>query len=207
MSMTLGDILDAVLLDRFETTQRPRALQAVNLRYAHLWSLEDWTFRFDTVSVSTTGGTQTLGGLPSDFGVPIYLWDENGTPLSYLNTDVFYNRYLSGSPTGWPEAWTVTAGDVLLGPTPDHSSSAWTCHYRKRVTELSDESAEPDWPDAFRMAIVHGAGADLRVAYDDPTAAAWEDLVQRDLEVLRREYLADAVGQPDTWPDDAWAVC
>jgi hypothetical protein len=163
--------------------------------------LEDWTFKFATVATSITGSVQALGGLPADFGVPIYLWDENGNLLPYLNTDIFYSSYLPNTSVAPPEAWTVVNQDVLLGPTPDHSA-AYTLYYRKRLTQLTDESTVPDWPDEFRLAIVHGAGADLRAAYDDPTAPTWETLLQLDLEAMRREYLADAIGQPDQWPSD-----
>ncbi len=147
--MSLGDILDAVLLDRFESaSHRARALLSVNSRYAHLWGLEDWTFKFATINPTVTGGTQVAGGLPDDFGVPIYLWDEDGSTLSYLNTDVFYNTYLPDT-AGSPEAWTVTDQQILLGPLPDHSAT-YTLHYRKRLTPLVSEGEVPDWPAALK---------------------------------------------------------
>lgn len=200
--MSLGEILDAVMLDRFETAQRPRALQAVQIRMAHLWALEDWTFKFATVNVTALAGTQVIANTPNDMGVPLYLWDDQGYQLPYLNTDHFYRRYLPAN-TGWSEAWTVTNQQIIVGPTPTSTSATWTLHYRKRLTQVTDETDVPDWPAEFSMAIVHGAGADLRVAYDDIyTAGEWENLFSMDLDAMRREYLADAQGQPETWNSD-----
>lgn len=204
--MTLGDILDAILYKRFTTSFRPRAKQAVNSRYAHLWALEDWTFKFATANPTTTANTQLLGSLPDDFGVPIYLWDEDGNRLTYLNTDVFNDAYLPNAAAGWPESWTVTNQQVLLGPTPDHDAT-YTMPYRRRLSQLVNEGDVPAIPAEFHMALVHGGRAELKAAFDDPTAQADEAQWQLDIEAMRREYLADAQGQPDTWPSDIWAVC
>lgn len=203
--MTLGDILDAILFKRFTSSFRPRAKQAVNSRYGHLWALEDWTFKFATVNPETTADSQQLGNLPLDFGVPLYLWDENGAKLDYLNTDVFYNAYLPDNSTGSPEAWTVVNEEILLGPTPA-SDATYTMHYRKRLSPLVNEGDVPAIPAAFHLALVHGGRAELKAAFDDPTATADEAQWQLDIEAMRREWLADAEGQPDTWPDDLHAV-
>ena len=200
--MTFGEIIDDVLLDTCEETQRDRAGRAVNLRYAHLWGLEDWTFRYALINPTVTGGSSALHALPDDFGVPIYLWNDlGGDPLPYLEIADFQLQYLP-TLTGTTEAWTVIDGAVLLGPTPS-ASATWTCYYRKRLTQLSDEDLDsPAIPDEYQMMLVHGARAEMLAAYNDPTAGDMEQQWQADIEAMRREYLTDAEGQPDQWPSD-----
>jgi hypothetical protein len=199
--MTFGEILDAVLLDRFETTHRPRARRAVNNRYAHLWAVEDWTFKYATVNPTTAAGDNTLNGLPDDFGIPVYIWDETGgVELPYLDQRDFYRLYLPAL-SGTPEAWTVLNETVLLGPTPT-AAATWTCYYRRRLTLLDDENDRPQLPPEFHMALVHGGRAELKAHVNDPTRSDDEQLWQLDLDAMRRDYLADVEGQPSEWGAD-----
>ena len=201
--MDVGALLDGILLDRFETEHRPRALQALNNRYAHLWAIEDWTWRFARVPVSISAGVGFVGGLPDDFGVPLYLWDDQGSELTYLDTDSFAASYPPASPQGFPASWTVIAETIYVGPIPGVSSSAYQTYYRRRLIPLSDETQIPAIPQEFQLALVHGGRAELLAFYNDPTSSDMEQQFQMDIEALRREYLADATGQPSTWPADA----
>jgi hypothetical protein len=199
--MDVGELLDQILLDRFETEHRPRALLALNNRYAQLWGIEDWTWRFAKVPVSVSVGVSFVGGLPNDFGVPLYFWDPDGKELSYLDTSYFQSAYATSTP-GTPAAWTVIDQQIYLGPTPDTSSSAYQTYYRRRLIQLTDETQIPDFPQEFQLALVHGARAELLAFYNDPTAPVMDAEFQKDIEALRREYLSDATGEPAMWPSD-----
>jgi hypothetical protein len=198
--MTVGDLLDEILLDRFELSHRPRALKALNNRYAHLWAIEDWTWKYAHIPVTVTAGSQTASGLPADFGVPYYLWDENASPLSYVQIDQFTFVYSTGT-VGSPAAWTVVNGQILLGPTPNRDAS-FSTYYRKHLVPLSDEGQTTQVPLEFQLALVHGGRAELLAFYSDPTAAGEEEQWQMDLDALRRDYLADAAGEPAMWSSD-----
>jgi len=202
--MTFGQILDDVMDNplRFEADLRPRAGRAVNHRYAHVWALEDWTFRFATCKLDVPPGGGPLAPEIGDFGTPLYLWDSNGNQLAFLNEDEFVNNYFGQ--TGTPEAWTVIAGGILLGPAA--TSGSFTCYYRRRLSQMVGEDEYPMLPPEFHLILVHGGRAELLSVSDDPMTAMMEDQFQRDLEAMRREYLIDAVGQPAMWPTDLASV-
>lgn len=201
---TFGEIVDDVLLDRFEAAKRPRARRAVNSCYKDVWALEDWSFAYALANLTTTGSAPALGGLPANFGVPLMLWDDGGSPVPFVDAGAFQTRYLTGG-TGSPEAYTVVGGSILVGPTPAASAS-WTCWYRKRLTPLVSESDVPEIPVEFRVILVHGGRSELLEAYNDPTADSMEARFQKDLQAMQREYLTDAEGQPSRWGSDPTPV-
>lgn len=200
--MTFGQILDDVLDNplRFEQDLRGRAGRSVNIRYAHVWGLEDWTFRFATTGLSAHGSLLVPDA--ADFGTPLYLWDANGTQLAYLNTDEFFNNYPDGG-SGSAEAWTVMDNVIYLGPA---GSGTFSCYYRRRFSALVDESAYPLIPPEYHLVLVHGGRAELLAVSDDPTYNHMEAQFQADIEAMKREYLIDAIGQPAMWPADYSAV-
>jgi hypothetical protein len=203
--MTFGQILDDVLDNplRFEADLRPRAGRSVNLRYAHVWALEDWTFRFATTELDVPVGGGPLAPIAADFGTPLYLWDSNGSQLLFLNEDEFVNNY--GQATGGTaQAWTVMAGQIYLGPAP--SSGSFTCYYRRRFSALVGEEEYPMLPPEFHLMLVHGGRAELLAVSDDPMVSLMEAQFQQDIEAMKREYLIDALGQPAMWPTDYSAV-
>jgi hypothetical protein len=198
--MTVGEMLDGILLDRFEADHRPRALKALNNRYAQLWALEDWTWKYAEVPITLTGNNQYAGGLPADFGVPMYVWDENHNQLPYLGIDEF-RLYYPPAVSAYPVAWTVIAQQILLGPTPS-SAMTFSTYYRKRLVPFTSEGETPQIPVEFQLALVHGGRAELLAFYNDPTSADMEAQYQLDVQALQRDYLADATGQPAMWSSD-----
>jgi hypothetical protein len=202
--MTFGQILDDVLGNplRFEADMRPRAGRAVNARYAHLWGLEDWTFRFAYTDLTSSGNV--VSPAAADFGTPLYLWGPEGSQLLYLGAEEFHNNY-DPAALGTAEAWAVVSGQIFLGPTPP-TGGTYRCYYRQRFSALVDESAYPLMPPEYHMTLVHGGRAELLAVSDDPTYQAMEAQFQQDIEAMKREYLIDVVGQPGMWPTDYAAV-
>jgi hypothetical protein len=198
--MTFGQILDDVLGNplRFEEDMRPRAGRAVNTRYAHLWGLEDWTFRFAYTDLTSSGNV--LSPAAADFGTPLYLWGPNGSQLVYLGPEEFHNNYDSAA-LGTAEAWSVLAEQIQLGPTPP-TGDTYRCYYRRRLSALVDESEYPMIPSEYHLTLVHGGRAELLAVSDDPPSQGMEAQFQQDFEAMKREYLIDAVGQPSMWPTD-----
>lgn len=198
--MTFGQILDDVLDNplRFEQDLRGRAGRSVNIRYAHVWGLEDWTFRFAITSLSPQG--PILVPTAEDFGTPLYLWDSAGSQLVYMGAEEFAANYPPGSGGGSAEAWTVMDNVIYLGPTG--SGGSFSCYYRRRFSALVDESAYPMIPPEYHLVLVHGGRAELLAVSDDPTYSHMEAQFQADIEALKREYLIDVLGQPAMWPTD-----
>lgn len=197
---TFGDLIDLVQLGRFEDADRDRIKEALNLRYQHLWAVEEWTFKYKLSAPVTVSGQRELDP-PADLGTPIMLWDDAGRKLVFMAQREFLSRYLPEA-QGGPEAWTMIGSEITLGPTPD-SAVAFTLYYEARVPDLVDEDEDmPDWPEEFRMALVHSARAEMLAVNDDPNATNMEQQAQLDLEAMKRRYLADAIGEPAYWPSD-----
>jgi hypothetical protein len=203
--MSVGDLLDGILLDRFEPEHRARALEGLNNRYAHLWAIEDWTWKYAQIPVIISVGVQNGSGLPADFGVPMYLWDDRGNELTYQEISAFRFHYPPATQQGPPECWTVVDQQIMFGPIPG-SNATFQTYYRKRLIPLTDEGQVPDIPLEFQLALVHGGRAELLAFYNDPTAADMEQLWQMDLDALRKDYLADVTGQPSMWSSDLAAL-
>jgi len=203
--MTYGQILDDVMDNplRFEPELRSRAGRAVNLRYAHVWGLEDWTFRFAYSDLTSSGNL--LSPSAADFGTPVYLWDSNGNLLCFLEPDEFTANYPPGTGQGVAESWTIFAEQIILGPTPT-SVGTYRSYYRRRLSPLVDESVYPMLPPEYHLMLVHGGRSELLSVSDDPATQMMQAEFERDIEAMRREYLIDAIGQPDYWPTDYAAV-
>lgn len=199
-TLSFGDILDNVLLDRFPASVRARARLSVNNRLMHLWNMESWTFKYATANPTTSTTSAALDGMPSDFGTVEDLWNENGDRLPDITPREYYDLYLTGGP-GTPEAYTVINGQVLIGPAPV-SAVTWTMFYEKRLTLLDAETDIPAIPAECHPSLIHGARAELLAAYNDPTASDQEQQWQLDLDAMRRQYLSDVAGEPSRWPSD-----
>lgn len=189
--MTYRQIVDAVLAQGFDESDRTDAQNWVQFRHSWLWDLDDWTFKYGTATVTFTAGSQTVGGLPSDFHAGVALYDSIGgfvRPIGdYREFFTSYNANLQNG-TGTPEAWTVLGGTMLIGPAGDGTTGVLI--YEKAKPTLSADSDSTGLPDGYDLALVHGGKAegfklkivpDLAQSFDeDFTAAA---------NALRQSYL------------------
>ena len=97
------------------------------------------------------------------------------------------------------------AGEIQIGPAPT-GTGVYRCYYRRRLSQMVDESEYPMIPPEFHLTLVHGGRAELLAVSDDPTYQHMEAQFQQDIEAMKREYLIDAVGQPAMWPTDLAVV-
>jgi len=81
----------------------------------------------------------------------------NKSSLRYVDYDVYINRYINNIVEGPFYEFTIRPYDnALLFPLPDEAYSI-DCDYQKSPQELTTDSAVPELPGYFHMAIVYGA--------------------------------------------------
>lgn len=96
-------------------------------------------------SITTTITGQAEYTKPSD-SLEINAVSYDGVPLKATGFDNFMD-ILSGSSGGYPVLWTQYGDDIILGPTPDNSTSVLTIFYIKTpdpVTVITDFLGIPD---------------------------------------------------------------
>lgn len=205
--MTFREIVDSVLADRFKEAQRADAQRWVNHRYWWLWSLEPWTFKQAIGNVTVTAGSQTVTGVATDFLTARALHQADGTQLELLpDHRVFFERYMDTTATGEPEAFTVLASTVYVGPTPTVSAT-YRLVYDREFTSMTADADVPALPVGAHFALVHGGCAEGLKLQNDPTWQSFEEDFQASLSVLRQNYLATMVGaqtqfgayRPEQW--------
>lgn len=199
--MTFKEIQDAVLTRRFKETQRADAKTWINHRYWWIWALEDWTFTEGEALISTTAGSMTLSGLPTDIRTVRALLRQDGEPLKYLPWDDFYRTYYgTGTAPSAPQHWTRVAGTYYVGPAADITSAAYKLVYRKEYTKLVADGDIPALPEGSHLALVHGGGAEGRKLESDPMYLAFDQDFNATVDILRVNYLVDQRGDNRQWP-------
>lgn len=192
--VTFKEIVDAVLSDRFGESKRLEAKNWVNHRYWWLWSLEEWPFKFATDAVTVTSGSQIVTGAPTDLKTAFALYSDSGRELQRVRDHRdFFNAY-QGQPAGTPEAFTTFGTSLLVGPTPNTTSAAYTLLYEKEVTLLSADSDLPAFPAGSHFALVHGGSAEGLKLQNDPTWQAFENDFRDTITILREAYMATVGG-------------
>lgn len=192
--MTFRQIVDAVLVNLFDESLRSDAKNWVNHRYGWLLAIEEWAFLKATEPVTVTAGSQTVTDVSSSFGIALGMWDADGRPLkAYEDRNAFLTRYNENlDATGTPEAFCVIGSTILVGPTPEASSSSFLLAYEKDGSALSADGDEPIIPPLFHLALVHGGRAEGMKMQHNPS---WRDVEQdflASIDAMRRRYLVSA---------------
>ena len=194
--MQFSDLYNEVITIRFNNNFVSQAKNWVNLRYAEVWNANEWTFRYTTANPTVTGGTQTLGGLPTAVQRVSYLYDDQGSPLSYLTPMEFFKTFYPSSTQSAQQAsyYTVVNGTVYLGPTPSASSSSYLLVYEQKVTPMVNDTDIPAIPVEYHYMLVHGALATGLALQNDFTYAQQEEMFQEMLQSMTNAYTSDYGG-------------
>lgn len=160
MSMTFGQILDAVCADGIDATRRASAQEWVRFRHAWIWGAANWTFKQATGTITFTANSQ-VAAAPADIHAVFAVYDANGDPLTGIRDPRrFFDSYntLTSTSAGAPEAYTVWGGQVLVGPKGD--GTAGQIIYQKTKPALVNNEDTTGLPDGFDLALVHGGKAE-----------------------------------------------
>lgn len=206
--MNFLQLQDAVKSDRFREAQRGDIKTWINARYWWLWSLEDWPFRYSTADLTTTSGSQLLGGAPADLGNVLAIIPTNsGDPswkLDYVSPRRFYADWYDprGTDNGESGYYTIVNGDIFVAPAPDESVADWKLVYSREFSMLVDDDDVPALPDGAHLSLVFGGAATGLKLQNDPTWQAFEQDFNSAIQILRSGYLNDQQDPPSHWPAD-----
>jgi hypothetical protein len=195
-SMTFVQIQNAVLADSFAEAKRADAKNWINFRHAWLWDLEQWTFRKKTAAITLTANSQVASAMPADFRHAIVLYNSQGDPLQPIRDErEFYNRYNANlqNQGASPKAYTVQAGQILLGPQGDGTSGLLI--YEASRPSLVNDNDTTGLPDGYDVALVHGGKAEGFKLATIPLWQGFDDDFTAAANALRRNYLTEMRGQ------------
>lgn len=191
--MTGAELIDEFLAIGRISVPRPRALQFLNFRYEEMLGLEQWSFLEGKATVTLNG--PIISSLPADFGLPHKLYLNNGDgEVGFVPLGDFESHTLGDTSPGAPAAFTVYAGTLLIGPTPDVSYAA-TLLYDLDPPDLADDAVEPITPSRTHPGLVAGAQAYALELENDSTGAPLEARFQRTIDSMRRRYLTTGRGK------------
>lgn len=188
---TFLELQDAVILGLLDESDRAAAKTYINHRYGWILALEEWSFLNDTASVTVTDGSQTVTNLPTDFGIPIGLWDSDGNPLQAMSDwRAFLSRYNANlGDSGSPEAYTVIGSSLLVGPTPDTTATDFLLAYELEGAAMVADGDVPIIPTLFHVALIHGGRAEaMKMAFNPQWQAVEQDFLAS-IDAMRRRYL------------------
>lgn len=200
--MTYKEIQDAVLLDRFDETQRAAIKFAINSRYGRLWALEPWSFKRALVSFAVSAGDSeftltelglqkveaVFSDLPSDF-TRMYA-DRPEMALQWAETS-----------SGTSAAYTLM-GDTLRLDRPPTSATDLLVVGQKKWAPLVNDSDVPLIPAEYHFALVVGAAADMLLREADPTWQGEEKSFNDQVNEMRMSYMSNMQTQTayPSWP-------
>jgi hypothetical protein len=190
--VNFGQILDAVCLDGIAATRRADAKVWVVNRHAMLWGAAPWTFKQATGAITFTANTQQAA-IPADVHAVYAIYNAAGDPLrGEQDIRRFHDDYntLLDSSTGTPEAYSVVAGKVLVGPKGDGSTGLIV--YQKEKPSLSADADTTGLPDGFDLALVYGARAAGYALTNVPAPVNYEAMFDAAVAALANDWL-DAV--------------
>jgi len=210
--MTFAEIYGAVL-ERFDATSAvdiANAKRWVNLFGALLYEVEPWVFRYGTDDVSTSVGVIDVTGEATDMGKVLSVWNAQRVELVELARPDFYRTYqamVALAQTGKPEAFTLFAGALRVGP-PSNEAATYRALYLRRWTDLAADGDDPatvnSFPTSFHWLLVSGAMATGQAHFQDPTGALLEPVVARGMSGLQREFLTETPSVNEQWGSLAW---
>jgi hypothetical protein len=192
--MTFLELQKAVMGTRFDESQRGDIKTWINATYWRAWTLEEWTFRNATDTVSVTAGSTAVSGLASDVLIVRSFQRGDGEDLTSLEPPDWQRLYNDPRSvvTGLPEAYTVINGAVSVGPASSESASDYLIVYEKEYTALSADADVPALPaGCHEDVLVFGAIARGLKTENDFTWQFFQQTSDDAIDTLRRGYLRD----------------
>lgn len=200
--MTFDEIQDECIALRFKESQRTSIKRWINLRYHFLWALADWPWKRVGPADLTITASDATPALPSGFDRPLFIYDNLGQRVLWMEPDEFDELYLYGelnSTRGRPQAFKWVNSTITLGEIPD-ANYTYKIVYERGMTYLASGSAEtvgamtsasdtPIWDEQFHYVLVFGAIASGLRLENDPTYQQMEEEFSTMTQAMKDHYL------------------
>jgi hypothetical protein len=189
--VTFKQIQDAVLLDRFNETQRAAVKFAINSRYGRMWAVEPWSFKRALVSYSMPydGDEVTL----SDLGLQKVdaVWSDLPSSFTRLYSDrPEFAIDWADENRGTSSAFTLIGNTVRLDRPVSAATDLLALGQLKWVP-LVDDTDVPLIPEEYHFALVQGGAADMLLRESDPTWQGEEKGFTDQVNEMRLSYLSN----------------
>lgn len=202
-AMSVSDMITEVKNLRFSNGDSTQIQRWINDRYAMLWNMEEWIFKYAKVSnIGVTNGSTAVSSLPTDFGIALGFWRADGFPLRWMPPKNYQNLYYGATDTGSPEFYTAINQSLLVGPPSNETSSTYSLLYEKRLTALVNSSDTPAIPAEHHYLLPIGACALGCALNNDFTYQFLEQQWQEGIAAMRQEWLNDQRGDVTQWGRD-----
>ncbi len=202
--MTYKEIQDAIILDRFNETQRAAIKFAINSRYGRMWALEPWSFKrgFVYTAVGASGSFSLEDvGLQKVETIHRPLAGSSGRYAALESTRPELSAGDWVSQPGTPVGFTVSNGEVVMdkGFVPNTSVAvfgelAWQ--------PLVDDTDVPLIPQEYHFALVSGGAADMLLRESDPSWQGEEKSFNDQMAEMRISYMSQQRTAHTAYP--AW---
>ncbi len=200
--MTYKEIQDAVILDRFNESQRAAIKFAINSRYGRMWALEPWSFKRALVSYTMplSASTVTLAALGLQKVESIH------TDLPASFTRLYADRpemALDWSDTTGGHSYAFTLiGDSIRLDRPSLTSNDLQILGQLKWSKLVNDADVPLIPEEYHFALVPGAAADMLLRESDPSWQGEEKSFNDQVAEMRLSYMSNQTMARSAYP--AW---
>jgi hypothetical protein len=192
-SVNFLQLQTAVMGTRFDESQRGDVRRWINATYWRVWTLEEWTFRYATESVTVTTGSKNVTGLTGRRRDRPFVpaWRRRRHHVARADRlPALYNDPRVG--TGLPEAYTIINGVVSVGPASSETASDYLIVYEKEYTALANDGDTPLLPaGCHEDVLVFGAIARGLKTENDFTWQFFQQTADDGIDTLRRGYLTN----------------
>lgn len=200
--MNFLDIQNEVITNRFNTNQLPQAKNWINYRYARLWALEEWPFKYQITDLAVSGGASSVA--KGTIGDIVRLVDTSVapsySPLTAIRAEDIWD-YTNTTQTGAPYDYTVV-GNTIYFERPMNANRTFKVLSTIPFTALSADTDIPLIPTEFHYLLVVGATAMGMVRENDPAYQSYEQQWNDGIQDLRAGYLTNLRPAYDSYP--AW---
>ncbi len=200
--MNFKAIQDEIINARFNENQRASVKYWINLRYAQIWAMAEWPWKFvgpTTLSIVADDQTPVL---PADIDIPYVVFDDVGNVVQQMDGksfDISYRYSEINNDKGKPQAYKWLDNVLTLAPIPN-TNYTFSLTYLRRLASKTQAGAlqdgpmvadtdTPIWDSNYDYMLVLGAMATGLKVENDPTWQPLQNDFELFLDTMREEYL------------------
>lgn len=211
-------LVSQIIGTRFDSSQD--AVPWLQAAYVIVWNAAPWLFRTveqTNLAVTASDDTPTM---PTDFGRSLSVYDQNGDQLAPLDPDTFdlvYRESKRQGLTDAPEAFKVVNRTLVLGPTPNLTTT-FTVSYTRRCVALTSggttvvggmtaDTDVPFWDPAHHLVLVPRAAMIGLGLEEDPHGTGLQRDYAEQLDAMISELTPEDVGgETQQFGRDTWGL-
>lgn len=198
--MNFLQLQDEVLTNRFNANQRPQTKNWINYRYARLWGLEEWTFKYQITDLAVSGNAVSIA--KGTIGDIVRIWDSSiapgYSPMEALRAENLWDNARTTT-SGAPFDYTIV-GNTIYFERPMDQNRTFKVFSTIPFTNLVNDNDIPLIPSEFHYLLVVGATAMGQMRENDPSNQVYEQDWNNGVSDMRSAYLTNLRPAHDSYP-------